>query len=145
MEHEQVEKVLGLDGSDSVFFAFGMAIAEGDHAVLALHNILLADDAPVQITAKIDKGLLAVTRVLAINHPLFGATRRNRQLVFDQVLEEFRPEHRGQSLVAEEIIPGFLFPQPCFAVDACCRHDHMDVGMKVQGSGMGVEVGGEPR
>jgi len=56
--------------------------------------------------------------------------------VFDQGLEEFSPEHLGQGLVAEEI---------CLQVDACCRYDHMDVGMVIQGSGMGVEDGGESR
>ncbi len=60
----------------------------------------------------------------------------NRQFVFDQGLEEFSPEHLGQGLVAEEI---------CLQVDACCRYDHMDVGMVIQGSGMGVEDGGESR
>ncbi len=47
--------------------------------------------------------------------------------------------------MAEEISPGFFLPQPCLQVDACGRHDHMDVGMVIQGSGMGVEDGGEPR
>ena len=110
MEHEQVEKILGLDGFGSVFFTFGMAITEGDHAVLALQNILLADDAPVQVAAQIDKGLVAVARVLAVNHPLCGAIMGDRQLVFNQGLKEFRPEHLGQSLVAEEIFPRFLLP-----------------------------------
>lgn len=110
MEHEQVEEVFGLDGSGPVFSAFGMAITEGDHAVPALHNILLPDDAPVQVAAKINKGLLAVARVFAVNHPLLGAIVGNRQLVLNQDLEEFRPEHLGQSLVAEEVFPGFFLP-----------------------------------
>jgi len=105
--------------------------------------VLLPDDAPVQVTAKIDKGLLAVACILAVNHPLRGAIMGNRQLVFDQSLEEFSPEHLGQGLVAEEISSGFFLPQPCLQVDACCRYDHMDVGMIIQGSGMGMEDGGE--
>ncbi len=122
-----------------------MAITEGDHAVLALQNILLTDDAPVQVTAKINKGLFAVAHVLAVNHPLVGAIMGDRQFVVDQDLEEFRPEHLGQGLVAEEVFPGFFLPQPCFPVDACSGHDHMDVGMVLQDSGMGVEDGGESR
>ncbi len=47
MEHEQVEEVGTFDGSDPVFSAFGMAVAEGDHAIPALQNVLLPDDAPV--------------------------------------------------------------------------------------------------
>ena len=55
MEHEQGEEVLGRDGSGSVFSAFGMAITKDDHAVPAPQNILLADDAPVQVAAKINR------------------------------------------------------------------------------------------
>lgn len=122
-----------------------MAVAEGDHAVVAVQDILLADDTPVQVTTKIDQGLLAGAHVLAVNHPLFRAIGGNRQLVFDQGLEAFCPEHLGQGLVAEKIFPGLFPPQPCFLVDACRWHDHMDVGMIVQISGLGVKDGGNPR
>ncbi len=111
---KQGEKGLGRDGSGPIFPAFGMAVAERDHAVLAVEDILFPDDAPVQVTAQIDKGLLAVAHVLAVNHPLFGAIGGNRQLVFDQGLEEFCPEHLGHGLVAEEIFPGFFLQQSCF-------------------------------
>jgi len=145
MEHEQIEEVLALDGSGPVFSAFGMAIPEGDHAVPAVQDIFFLDDASVQVAAKIDQCLLTVACVLAVNHPLLGAIMGNRQLVFDQGLEQFSTEDLGQSLVAEEIFPGFFLPQAGLLVDACSGHDHMDVGMIVQGSGMGVEDGGESR
>lgn len=113
MEHEQVEEVLALDGSGMVFSAFGMAIAEGDPAVPALQNVLLPDDAPVQVAAKIDKGLLAVACILAVNHPLRGAIMGNRQLVFDQGLEEFSPEHLGErALWLKRYFPDFSFHNP---------------------------------
>jgi len=51
MERDQVEEVFSLDDSGPVFAAFDMAIAEGDHAVPAVENILLPDDAAVQVAA----------------------------------------------------------------------------------------------
>ena len=75
MKHEQEEEVLGRDGSGPVFSAFGMAKTKDDHAFPALQNILLADNAPVQVAAKINKGLFVVAHVLAVNHSLFGAIR----------------------------------------------------------------------
>lgn len=145
MEHEQIEEVLALDGSGPVFSAFSMAIPEGDHAIKAVQDIFFPDDAPVQVAAKIDQCLLAVACVLAVNHPLLRAIMGNRQLLFDQGPEQFSPENLGQCFVAEEIFPGFFLPQPGFQVDACSGHDHMDMGMIVQGSGMGAEDGDESR
>jgi len=145
MKHEQVEEVLAFNGPGPDFSAFGMAIAESDHAVPALDNVLFPDDAPVQVAAKIYKGLFAVACILAVNHPLGGAIMGNRQVFFDQGLEQFRPEHLGEGFVAEEIFTGFFLPQPGFQVDTCSGHNHMDVGMVIQGSGMGVEDGGKSR
>lgn len=47
MEHEQVKEIFARNGSGPLFSAFGMAIPEGDHAVLAVQDIFFPDDAPV--------------------------------------------------------------------------------------------------
>ena len=145
MEHKQVKEVLARNGSGTLFSAFGVPIPEGDHAVLAMQDIFFSDDTPIQVPTKIDHSLLAVARVLTVNHPLFGAFMGNRQLIFHQGLEQFGPEDLGQCLVAEEIFAGFLFPQPGFEVDACSGHDHMNVGMIIQSSALGMKDSGEPR
>lgn len=103
MEHEQVEEILARDGSGPLFIAFGMTIAEGDHAVPAVQDVFFADDAPVQIASQVDKGLIAIAGILAVNHPLLWTIMGDGQFVFPQCLEEPGPEYRGQGLVAEEI------------------------------------------
>ena len=54
MEHEQAEKMFSSDGPGSVLAGFGMEISEGDHAVFALEDVLFSNDAPVQVSAKIN-------------------------------------------------------------------------------------------
>ena len=125
--------------------AFGMTIPESDHAVPALQNVFFPDDAAVEIAAQVDQGLIAVAGVLAVNHPLFWAIMGDGQVVLHQKLKELCSENLGQCLVAEEIFSGFYLPQAGFQVDTRSRHDHMDVGMIVQCSGLGVEDGGESR
>ena len=60
MEHEQVEEILAFDCPGSILSAFGMTIAEGDHAVPALQDVLLPDDSPVQISSEVNQGLFAI-------------------------------------------------------------------------------------
>ena len=143
MEHEQVEEILALNSPGSLLSAPCMAIPEGDHAVPALQDVLLPDDSPVQISSEVDQGLFAIAGFLAVDHPLFGAITGNRQVVVDHGLEEPCPEDLGQSLVTEEISRRFYLPETLFQIDARPGHDHMDVGMIVKGSGMGMENGGE--
>jgi len=53
MEHEQIEKIFPGDGSGSVLVGFGIKISERNSAIFALQDILLPDDAPVQIVLSI--------------------------------------------------------------------------------------------
>ena len=145
MKHEQVEEILAGDGSGPVFTAFGMAITISDHADPAVQDVFFADDAPVQIAAEIDKGLIAIARILAVDHPLFGTIMGDEQFVFHQSLEDHGPEDRGQCLVTEEKARRFHFPQSRLQVDARPRHDHMNMGMVVEASGLGMEDSGESR
>ena len=71
MEHEQIEEIFPGDGPGPVLPGLGMEIPEGDHAVLALQDILFPDDAPVEIPAEINDCLIAVADVFAVNNPLF--------------------------------------------------------------------------
>ena len=92
MEHEQIEKIFSGDGPASILPGFGMEIPEGDHAVFALQDILFPDDAPVEISAKINECLIAVADVFAINDPLFRAISGHAQTVVNNGLQDFCPE-----------------------------------------------------
>ncbi|KAF0188747.1 MAG: hypothetical protein FD168_1547 [Desulfobulbaceae bacterium] len=145
MEHEQVEEILAGDRSGPVFSALGMAITKGDHAIPAVQDVFFADDAPVQIAAEVDKGLITIARLLAVDHPLLGTIMGDGQLVFLQRLEEPVPEDFGQGLVTEEIARRFHPPQTRLHVDARPGHDHMDVGVVIEASGLGMKDGGKSR
>ena len=91
MEHEQIEKIFSGDGPASILPGFGMEIPEGDHAVFALKNILFPDDAPVEISAKINECLIAVADVFAINDPLSRAISGHTQTLVDKWPAGFLP------------------------------------------------------
>ena len=69
MQHKQVEELFTAHGPGSVLSCFGVKVPEGDAAVLAAQDILFPDDPPVEVSAKIDDGLIAVADTLAINNP----------------------------------------------------------------------------
>ena len=73
MAHEQIKKLFSSHGPGPELPGLGVPVAKGHHAVFASRNVLLPDDTPVEIPAKIDDGFVAVTDVFAISDPLFGA------------------------------------------------------------------------
>lgn len=142
MEHEQVEELFTGNGSCPVGLGFGVEVSKRYPALFAAENILFLDDAPVEVTPEIDKDLVAVADVFTVYHPLLGAVPWDLQAMVDQGLQELCPEDLCQCLLAEEIAPWFGPPESGLQVDGCRRHDDMDVGMVLQGPGMGVENGG---
>ena len=107
MEHEEVEEIFSGDGSGAVLPCFGMEIPEGDTTVFTLQDILFPDDTPVEISAKIDQGLVAATHILAVNNPLFRTILRYLHVIGNKGLQYLCPEDLCQGLVAEEIPGGF--------------------------------------
>ncbi len=73
VQHKQVEELFSAHGSGSVLSGLGVKVPEGDHAVIAVQDILFPDDTPVEVSAKIDNSLVAVTDSLAVDHPFPGA------------------------------------------------------------------------
>ncbi len=132
MEHEQIEEIFSRDSTCSVFPGFGMKIPEGDHTVLATENVLFLDNASVQVLSKINEGLVAVADIFTVNDPLLRTISWDLQAIVDKGLQELCPEDFCQGLMIEEIIGRFRTPQSCFHVDACPRHDDMDVRVIVK-------------
>ncbi len=110
IEHEQIEKIFPGDGPGSVLAGFGMEIPEGAPAVFAVQDILFPDDAPVQISAKINDSLVAVADIFAVNNPLFRTIFRHPQIIVNNGLHELCPEDLCQGLVAEEIAGRLRMP-----------------------------------
>jgi len=132
MEHEQVKEIFSRNGPGPVLSGLGMKVPEGDHAVFTAEDVLFPDDASVEISAKVNDGLVAVADVFTVNDPLLRAIPGYLQAVVDKSLEELCPEDFCQGLMTEEITGRFSSPQSCFHVDACPRHDDMDVWMIVK-------------
>ncbi len=80
-----------------------MKISEGDHPVFTLQDILFPNDAPVQISTKINDCLIAVADVFAVNNPLFRIIFGHSQVIVNNGLQDFCPEDLCQGLVAEDL------------------------------------------
>ncbi len=79
MLQDQPQKLRAGNGPGFHLPGLGVAITETDLAIVASENILFGDDAPVKITAQVDKRLLAVADGFAIHHPLVWVTPGQRQ------------------------------------------------------------------
>ena len=132
MLHEQEEKILPGNGPGPPGPGFGMKIPEGDHPVFILQDILLTDDTPIKVPAQIDDSLVTVAHIPAVNHPVLRTGFGHVQAMLNHGLQQFCPEDFGQGLVVEEISGVLDPPEPCFQVDGCRRHDHMDMRMIVK-------------
>jgi hypothetical protein len=109
MEHQQVEKIFTGDPSGLILSGFGMEIPEGDRAIFTLEDILFPDDAPVQVSAKINDCLVAVADVFAVNNPLFRTIFWYFQAIINNGLQELCPEDLCQGFVVEKV-PGRFHP-----------------------------------
>ena len=101
MQHKQVEELFTAHGSGSVLSGLGVKVSEGDPAVLAAQDILFPDDTPVEVSAKIDDGLVAVTDTLAVDNPFPGVVFWHPQPLVNQILQHLGSEDFGQGLVVE--------------------------------------------
>ena len=145
VQHKQVEELFSAHGSGSVLPGLGVKVPEGNPAVFAAQDILFPDDTAVEVSAKIDDCLVAVTDTLAVNNPFPGAIFGYPQPLVNQSLQHLGSEDFGQGLVIEEIFRGLFPPQPGVLIDARPRHEVMNVGMVVLASRVGMEYGGKSR
>jgi hypothetical protein len=145
MQHKQVEELFTAHGSGSYLSGFGVNVSEGDPAVLAAQDILFSDHTPVEVSAKIDDGLIAATDMLAINNPFPGAFFGHLQPLVNRSFQHLGPEHFGQGFVIEKVFGGLFPPQPHLLIDARPRHEDMDVRVIIKCSGVGMEYGGKSR
>ena len=95
MEHEQVEKMLAVDCLSAVLPRFGMEVSVGNHGISATKNILFPDDASIQIPAKVNEGLIAISDVFAVNNPFWWTTLRHVQVFIVSGLQKLSLEDLG--------------------------------------------------
>jgi len=145
MEHKEVEELFTAHGPGSYLPGFGVKVPEGDPSVLAAQDILFPDNTPVEVSAKIDDGLMAVTDTLAINNPFPGAFFGHLQPLVNRSFQHLGPEDFSQGFVIEKVFGGLFPPQPYLLIDAGPRHEDMNVGVIIQCSGVGMEYGGKSR
>lgn len=97
MEHQQVEEIFSGYSPGTIFPAFGMDIAEGDHAVLAAEDVLFLNDTFIQIFAKVNDRFVAAAYFLAVDHPVFRGVGWYPEIVVNDCLQELCPENLCQS------------------------------------------------
>ena len=145
MEHQQVKEIFSGNRPRPIFFAFGVDIAKGDHAVLTADDVLFLDDTFIQVFAEVNNRLVAAADLLAVDNPLFWGSGWYSQIMVNDCLQEFRPEDFCQGFMAEEISGRLHSPKPGLGIDACPGHDNMDMWVIVKISGMRVENGYKAR
>jgi len=69
MLHQQPEEIFSWNGPGPIFFCLGMHISESNLSIVASHDILLPDNAPVKVVSKINKRLVAIADVFTVNNP----------------------------------------------------------------------------
>ena len=132
MEHKQVEELFTAHGAGFYLPGFGVKVPEGDPVVLAGQDILFPDNTPVEVSAKIDDGLIAVTDTLTINNPFKGGFFGHSQPLVNQSLQHLGPEDFSQGFVIEKVFGGLFPPQPYLLIDARSRYEDMNVGVIIQ-------------
>lgn len=126
----------------------GVAIHEAHLAIATGHDILLPDDAPVEVASQVDERLLPATDRGTVDHPLLGVANRQRPSGRFEAGQHLRPEDLRQGLMAEEIAllrralgPPSLLP----AVDRCRRHHQMNVRVILQLARVRMQNSDRPR
>ena len=72
--HYQTQKLHATHGARGQAFGFAVAPTLGDLVAVAAQDVLLLNDAPVQIAAQVDDGLVTTAHTLAIDHPHCGSS-----------------------------------------------------------------------
>lgn len=140
-----MEEIFSGNRPRPIFFAFGVDIAKGYHAVLTADDVLFLNDTFIQVLAEVNDCLVASADILAVDNPLFWGIAWYSQILVNNCLQEFRPEDLCQGFMAEEISGRLHSPKSGLDIDACPRHDNMDMGVIVKISRMGVENGYKAR
>ena len=133
----------------SLLRVLGVAVAEGDLACVAGEDVLLLDDAPVEVTAEIDERLRTGAHRPAVDDPLGRHAAWDREAGGREGGEHPGAKHPGQGLMGEQIArlaaAAFGAPKPALTVDGPGGHDRMDMGVVIQPAGMGVQYRHGPR
>ena len=132
MLQEQKQKIFTSDCSCFPFPGLRVDIGKGNVLVIAADDLLFLNNPFVEISTKIDQRLVAVPHVFTVNHPFTWTITRHPETAFHNALKQFCPENFCQCLVAEDIITPHSAPQTFFCINACSRHNHMDMGMEIQ-------------
>lgn len=120
----------------------GFEIFESDQAVLIGDDVLLADDAAIEIDREVLQGRLSTPDMLDINDPVGRHRAGYVEACVVERGEEACAEDFAERLLIEQIFVLDLKPlSPC-ALYAAAGNDDMQVGMEIEASGMGMKDGG---
>jgi len=104
---------------------------------IVVQDVLFPQHAPVKVAGQIGERLFTLAHVFALGNPFFGQLVREGEALFLESGQEFAPEHPGQRLAVEQIMPGPGLP--LMAVEAAAGHHEMHMGMEGESPGMSVQ------
>lgn len=119
---------------------FGLPVAEGDAAVALMEDVVLGDDAAVEVASKILERFAARSDEGDVDHP-FGWREWEGEPEVGQPLQQPGAKDFGEVLTLEEVFA--LAPDSTFGADDGGRDEHVDVGVECLVARMGMEDGGD--
>ncbi len=121
-----------------------VAIAKADLACLAGEDVLLLDDAPIQVAAQIDQGLAAIANAFAIHHPVCRHTGRQLQALAGERGQHLGAKHLGQGTVVEQVSAALATaasPQTLLRVQGGAWHGQVNMRVVIKATRMGMQHG----
>ena len=118
-------------------------VLEADLLLIVVQDVLLPQHAPVKVAGQIGERLFTPAHVLALGDPIPGQRVGESESLLFESGQEPAPEHLGQRLAVEQIMPGPGLP--LMTVETATGHHEMHMGMEGQPPGMGVQHAHQPQ
>jgi len=120
-----------------------VAVAKADLILVTGQDVLLLNDAPIEIATEIDQGLFTVADAFAIDDPFLRVTGGQFQAFPAECRQQLGAKHLGQGAVVEQIAMTFAAllgpPAPSLWIQRRGGHRQMQVRVVIEAARMGVQ------
>jgi len=136
---DQPDEARAADGAGHPLAALAVSVGEGHRVAVVGDQLLVADDAAIQIARQVLQRRLPGADVTAVHDPALRQRCRRREAGGSQALEHPGAEDRRERLVREQVASLRRSPAPPPRIDGTAGNDHVDVRMVVEAPRLGVE------
>ena len=136
---DQPHEARTADGSGHPLSALAVAVGERHRLAVVGDQLLLADDATIEIARQVLQRRLPGADPAAVHDPAFRQRRRRREAGDSQAVEHPSAEDRRERLVREQIPSLRRSPTLPARVDRAAGDDHVHVRVVVEAPRLGVQ------